>query len=74
MQINQQALQRLRDAGFRGEAVAKIFEMMAEAAESVGSTPSEFVLGYQYDNDAVTTGEMTPVIILALRPVCSNNS
>lgn len=67
MQLNQTALQRVRTAPLRAEAVATIFEVMARSMTEVGSVASELMLGYQQPTDVVADGDYVPVIVLALR-------
>lgn len=68
MQINSSALQRVRSGQFRPDAIATIFENMANLVGETGAAATEFTLGYQHPDDLVTEGDMVPVIVLALRP------
>jgi hypothetical protein len=68
MQIQQSALQRVRSAQFRPEAIANIFEHMAMIARESGAVATEFVLGYQQPDEPVEEGDYVPVIVLGLRP------
>jgi hypothetical protein len=66
MQLHPQAIERLRAAQLRPEAVGTIFEAILQAIES--GMPGEYAISYQQPEDTVAEGDMVPVIILTLQP------
>ena len=69
MNVQPQALQRLRDATIDGEKLAQIFELLAVETEVAGGVSNTFTIDYQDDNDLVEEPIFIPQIVLVLRPV-----
>ncbi len=68
MQILPAALQRVRTAPLRAEAIATIFESLAQHFEQCGEEAATYTLGYQNADDFVSEGDLVPVIVLSVRP------
>lgn len=68
MQISTSALQRVRSAQLRPDAIATIFEHMAACAELHPGGRPQFVLDYEDPDMPAGEGDLIPVIILSLRP------
>lgn len=68
MAILTPALNRLRQAQLRAEAVCTIFEHLDHAVEQFGAAASSVQIEYQKPDDEPVEGDLVPVIILSLRP------
>lgn len=69
MQINPQAIERVRTSRPTGEGTATIFEYLLAAMVIAGDTALvSMALDYQYEGDPVQEGDLIPVITFALRP------
>jgi hypothetical protein len=68
MNINAQHLDRIKQSQMRGEAVATIFEVMAQQMEMLGAQATSYSMDYQRDGDVVGENDLIPVITLSLRP------
>ena len=68
MQINQHALEAIRNAALTGENLASLFEKMAGGTDAVGAPGGLLILNYLDPDNLPVEGEFVPTITLALKP------
>lgn len=69
MQVQQQALERVRGCRLDPAAIAAIYERMLVDTLTFGVQATEITLDWSRPEDPIQEGDMVPVMILALRPV-----
>lgn len=67
MQINQQCLDRIKEAKLSGPGLAGIFESLALLITPDGGTRA-MTLAYNREGDDIKDGDLIPVVILTLTP------
>lgn len=67
MQINEQAIKRLRESSISPEAFCKTMEQICEANNLFGSGDTQLTLDYQSAEVVVQPGDMIPFITIGLR-------
>lgn len=68
MQLHPPSIARVRAAALRAEAIGTIFEHLTYAAREMESGSASVILDYQHRDDAVSAGDLVPVITLSVRP------
>jgi hypothetical protein len=66
--LHQPSLSRMRQSQLRPEAVATIFENLAQLADQFGAEASVMSINWMKHGDVALEGEFTPVITLSLHP------
>ena len=67
MQINEQAMKRLRGSSITPEAFCKTMEQICEANNLFGSGDTQLTLDYQGKEVVVQQGDLIPFITIGLR-------
>jgi hypothetical protein len=68
MRITDEALERIEQSSVSGKTLARIFEQLEAASVDANGIGSCVTLDFQHPDDKVQSGDMIPVITLALRP------
>lgn len=68
MKLHSPSFSRLKEAQLRPEAIATIFEMMANLVSTCGPMANQFTLTWQQPNDEFEEDDLLPVITLSLQP------
>ncbi len=69
MQINEQAMKRLRESSITPEAFCKTMEQICDANNLFGSDSTQLTLDYQSKEVVVQPNDLIPVITIGLRQV-----
>ena len=69
MQVQSQALERVRGCRLDPEKIASIYERMVVDIATFGVQATEITLDWHKPEDPIQEGDMVPVLILALRPI-----
>ncbi len=67
MQINEQAMKRLRESSITPEAFCKTMEQVCDANNLFGSGDTQLTLDYQSREVVIEPGDMIPFITIGLR-------
>jgi len=67
MKINEQALDKIRQAPMTGESFVKLAESLMGTLELTGAVETSLSLDYQHDDVKVVPGDLIPCITLSLR-------
>ena len=67
MQINEQAMKRLRESSITPEAFCKTIEQICDANNLFGSGDTQLTLDYQGKEVVVEPGDLIPFITIGLR-------
>lgn len=73
MPVFNKALERLREATVRTEALATIFEHIGQMVDQFGAAASQLQLDWQKFDDEVLPGDLIPYITLGVRPATQPN-
>ena len=67
MQINEQAMKRLKESSITPEAFCKTMEQICDANNLFGSGNTQLTLDYQSKEVVVQPGDLIPFITIGLR-------
>ncbi len=68
MQIQSQALDRIRAATISGHRLAELFEQLADETNKSGGVTTTFTIDYENPEEEKDAATWIPQIILVLRP------
>jgi len=67
LKINEQALDKIRQAPMTGESFVKLAKSLETTLELTGAAETSLSLDYQHDDVEVVPGDLIPCITLSLR-------